>query len=180
MYLEKRTYIGNKYRKSGQLVKVVIPKNQKNASFPTEKIDNKRITNITEGVGQWRKANAIHQWFVDNVQDGNDDCKEYYVDIEKLKELLNICNKVLKASKLIKGKIKNGSTGTKKGWKDIIESGLVIEDPKVAMELLPTTSGFFFGGTDYDQYYIEDIKETIKILTKALKEDGDYYYNSSW
>ena len=25
-------------------------------------------------VCDWRKANHIHQWFVQNVQDGNDDC----------------------------------------------------------------------------------------------------------
>jgi len=27
----------------------------------------------------WRKANAIHRWFVENVQGGQDDCKPYYV-----------------------------------------------------------------------------------------------------
>ena len=25
-------------------------------------------------IASWRKANAIHKWFVDNVQDGVDDC----------------------------------------------------------------------------------------------------------
>ena len=40
--------------------------------------------------GYWRKANHIHQWFVENIQDGNDDCREYYVPRERLKELLEI------------------------------------------------------------------------------------------
>ena len=43
----------------------------------------------------WRKANQIHAWFVDNVQQGNDDCGEYYVSHEKLKELLDLVNKAL-------------------------------------------------------------------------------------
>ena len=43
----------------------------------------------------WRKANQIHAWFVDNVQGGNDNCGEYYVSHEKLKELLDLVNKAL-------------------------------------------------------------------------------------
>jgi len=43
----------------------------------------------------WRKANAIHKWFVDNVQDGVDDCGEYKVTKEHLIELHNACNDVL-------------------------------------------------------------------------------------
>lgn len=46
-------------------------------------------------VGYWRKANQIHNWFVENVQDGNDDCKEYDVSEEQLKELLELCKVVL-------------------------------------------------------------------------------------
>ena len=37
-----------------------------------------RVT-FTEMVGYWRKANHIHKWFVDNVQEGIDDYREYYV-----------------------------------------------------------------------------------------------------
>ena len=43
----------------------------------------------------WRKANQIHAWFVDNVQQGNDNCGEYYVSHEKLKELLDLVNEAL-------------------------------------------------------------------------------------
>lgn len=99
----------------------------------------------------WRKANQIHNWFVNNIQNGNDNCGEYYVSHEKLDELLNTCNEAL-ASK----------------------------DPKV----LAPAEGFFFGSTDIDQYYWEEIKRTIKGL-KAIKKHKDYdnlsfYYSSSW
>ena len=43
----------------------------------------------------WRKANQIHKWFVDNVQQGEDDCGDYYVSHEKLKELLTTCQQAL-------------------------------------------------------------------------------------
>jgi hypothetical protein len=52
--------------------------------------------NIVEmEVGYWRKANAVHQWFVKNVQDDVDDCKSYWVPREKLLELQDVCNQVL-------------------------------------------------------------------------------------
>jgi len=52
--------------------------------------------------------------------------------------------------------------------------------------LLPTTAGFFFGHTGYDEYYLRDIEDTITMLEEALEdvEDDDYnvsfYYQSSW
>jgi len=36
----------------------------------------------------WRKANAIHKWFVDNVQKGEDDCRSYRVGVDDLENLL--------------------------------------------------------------------------------------------
>lgn len=45
--------------------------------------------------GYWRKANAIHDWFVRNAQNGTDDCKKYPIKKERLKTLLNIC-KIIK------------------------------------------------------------------------------------
>jgi hypothetical protein len=61
---------------------------------------------------------------------------------------------------------------------------LTAMNSKIARELLPTQCGFFFGSTDYDEYYIEDVKYTIDIITKAL-ETTDFktqmiYYVSSW
>ena len=43
----------------------------------------------------WRKQNAIHNWFVKNVQNNNDDCGEYYVRQESLKELVSLCDQVI-------------------------------------------------------------------------------------
>ena len=48
-------------------------------------------------MGYWRKANAIHDWFVKNCQGGNDDCGYYYVGREQLLELKAACEQVLAA-----------------------------------------------------------------------------------
>ena len=51
-------------------------------------------------IGYWRKANQIHRWFVDNVQNGVDDCGEYKVTAEQLIQLRDECNQVLNNSSL--------------------------------------------------------------------------------
>ena len=62
--------------------------------FP-ELAADQTIQEVTVRVGYWRKANAIHQWFVDNVQDGEDNCASYYVSREALDELKAHCALVL-------------------------------------------------------------------------------------
>ena len=139
---------------------------------------------IIEDVGYWRKANAIHKWFVDNIQDGEDDCGYYEVAPEQLEELLNICKLIKQKCVLKKGKIANGYRIENGKKVPIMEDGEYIENPEVAAEYLPTQSGFFFGGTDYEQWYMKDIESTIEISTKVLKEtDFDnqmVVYTSSW
>jgi hypothetical protein len=54
-------------------------------------------------------------------------------------------------------------------------------DHSLAESLLPSASGFFFGATDYDEWYYNDITNTIKILEDALQsKGGEIYYSSSW
>jgi len=102
-------------------------------------------------VAYWRKANEIHKWFVENVQNGADDCGEYYVSREQLEELREACQAVL-------------------------------NDPDKAKTVMPTQSGFFFGSTEYDEYYLKDLRETVQQVEAALKcpEQWEFEYHSSW
>lgn len=54
------------------------------------------INEISAEAMYWRKANAIHAWFVRECQEGVDNCQEYWVTPEKLKELRDICREILK------------------------------------------------------------------------------------
>lgn len=157
-----------------------------NAKYPSWDIDHKYgWDSIIEQVGYWRKCNAIHNWFVKNVQDGIDDCNYHHEATEdKLEELLKTCYKVLENIELVDGKLNCGTQWRDGKCETVWRDGKVIEDYSVAEELLPTTSGFFFGGTDYNEWYVEDIKKTIEIVEKVL-ETTDFdkemiYYCSSW
>lgn len=50
-------------------------------------LTGKRVKQVEAEAMYWRKANAIHKWFVDNVQEGTDDCGNYAVSKEQLEEL---------------------------------------------------------------------------------------------
>jgi hypothetical protein len=60
----------------------------------------------------------------------------------------------------------------------------VIADPDLAPEKLPTQSGFFFGDTEYGEYYFADLTETVEQLEKVLGAFGEkewaFEYRSSW
>jgi hypothetical protein len=59
----------------------------------------------------------------------------------------------------------------------------VLKDRSRAGELLPPQSGFFFGGTELDQYYYDDLENTILMLQKILKnapESWEFEYRASW
>jgi hypothetical protein len=151
MYLSKKTYVKNwSFHKPEEKHSISIKKGGK----ARKDIKPKRVSYIVEEVMYWRKANAIHNWFVQNCQDGIDECQESYVSRKKLEELASICEEVVK-------------TGN--------------------VSLLETTSGCFFGGTDYDEWYFEECKNTGKTLRKLLAEEtpegcdeGYFYYQSSW
>ena len=51
-------------------------------------------TEVSFEAGYWRKANAIHKWFVDNIQKGDDNCAEYFVTKADLEMLRTLCKKV--------------------------------------------------------------------------------------
>lgn len=71
--------------------------------------------------------------------------------------------------------------------KNILSTLKLIKDEECAKEYMPTSEGFFFGSTDYDDYYFENVKKSIDIFSKLLafltSEDGkdyDVFYNASW
>lgn len=154
---------------------------------PVSGIQSDRISRVEEDVMYWRKANHIHGWFVDNVQGGNDDCGDYNVDDDKLRELLSVCKKVIKASKLVDGTVYTGTVYDKENPNGLVQrtAGKVIKDATVAKKLLPTTEGCFFGNDEYDEDYLNDVVATRDWAERMLADSkagvpGDIYYSSWW
>jgi hypothetical protein len=144
MYLKGKRYISSYFNEGDSEKAAKIAE-----LFP--ETSGLEIKEVMVEAGYWRKANAIHKWFVDNVQEGEDDCGNYYVGREQLAELRELCQKVL-------------------------------ADRSLAAEMLPPQSGFFFGGTDIDEWYFRDLEQTVKIIDNALTmpDSWDFEYTSSW
>lgn len=49
----------------------------------------------------------------------------------------------------------------------------VLEDRTKAEELLPTMEGFFFGNTEYNEYYFEDVEAVKDFITNKLLPQFD-------
>src|SRR6185369_13819470 len=121
MYLYRKTYVGNQYRKPEEQVEVVAPG-----------IRRERVSEIVEQVGYWRKANQIHAWFVEHACGGVDDCGDHYVDREQLAELLAVVRRVLKATKLVPGKVHSGTQYQAGKATELYEDGQAVLDPTIA------------------------------------------------
>lgn len=117
-------------------------------AFP--ELKGKRVKEVVVEAMYWRKANAIHAWFVKNCQEGEDDCGNYWVGREQLQELRELILQALKD--------RNAS-------------------------LLPPQGGFFFGSTDVNEWYWQDLEHTAEKLERVLVEFPDQWefeYHSSW
>lgn len=138
-----------------------------------------------EEVGYWRKANAIHGWLVENVQDGIDECQPSPVTIDQLRTLKALCERVIETAVMAPGKVRNGKRMTADGWEDIIEDGVTCTNADTVREILPPTQGFFFGSEDIDEWFLDDINMTVEIIEKCeeLYEDDSsitFTYRSCW
>ena len=163
MYLDRKQYVQNWSHQK---------ESEKHHIFGTAKghqIDMKNLKYLQFEVMYWRKANWIHKWFIDNIQDGIDDCGTYDVTSQQIEELVSLCKQVLKYLK---------------NEKSISAQVDIIND------MLPPQSGFFFGNEEMEtnddiEYYIDTLKETIQELgeVKTPKKgfhNDSFYYHASW
>ena len=119
---------------------------------------------ISYPVAYWRKANAIHNWFVQNVQDDRDECQKSYVSPQNLRDLREACEAVLAT-----------------------ENNSLLSVSEVAVEWgLAPKAGFFFGSTEYDEWYYQDLRYTVETINR-LESKGvfdnawtDIEYQASW
>ena len=153
MYLEARFHLSDYHQEEKSLRGAVLGA----MGFADE--DKHCLTDngvtVAVPVMYWRKADAIHKWFVDNCQNGEDNCRDACVSREQLTELLETCLK-LKIS---------GST-------------------EAASELLPSTGVSSSAAPNTTKYYWGEIADTAERLNKILENpkfaNADFTYSSSW
>lgn len=148
MYLEAELYVGGNFEHNEVTGTIEFTRRGK-----PWKIEPTELVKLTTAVGYWRKANAIHKWFVDNVQDGVDECQRSWVSKNQLIEL-----------------------------KARVEQELEAKGSERAGQALPPCEGFFFGSQEIDEWYYDDMEDTLKIVDKALAmpEEYDIIYQASW
>ena len=149
MYLHKKHYVMNWDWMSDKEKHTI---SVKQGGKKVNKINTERVAYIVELVMEWRKFNALHKWFVDNVQDGVDDCRESYVDIDDLKMLLETLTYVLE----------NKDTATEL--------------------LPPTNGFFFGTDVMDKWYWndIESTIIQLKNILEEDNSGAHFYYRSSW
>ena len=114
--------------------------------------ENNYTVSIEVNAIYWRKVNSVHQWFVDNIGGGVDECQRMYVKRKDLEDL-----------------------------RDLVKDTLIHRDK--ASLTLPPASGFFFGSTEIDEWYWEDLEYTARELDRVLanaKDSDDFFYQASW
>ena len=134
------------------------------------------------GVIYWRKANAIHKFFCDNgtlAKDGQENVGYYYIDRQDLMKLLDrihvITSDKIKVEDISYYDLDKDSNVTEK-----VEYKLNIT---AAEDLLPTTSGFFFGDTNYNYWYFRDLQRTADLIKRELADNPGHetwFYYASW
>jgi hypothetical protein len=149
MYLHKKHYVMNWDWMSDKEKHTI---SVKQGGKKVNKINTERVAYIVELVMEWRKFNALHKWFVDNVQDGVDDCRESYVDTDDLKMLLETLTYVLE----------NKDTATEL--------------------LPPTNGFFFGTDVMDRWYWndIESTIIQLKNILEEDNSGAHFYYRSSW
>lgn len=164
MYLRARTYVSDYAYQGGKeteefegiLSAIGLDRDDIEVETPSAYVD--------VGVAYWRKANAIHNWFIENLADGVDDCKPVYVNRKDLLELHTVLVEVMKVREMQEA------------------------DPDEALptaeDILPTVGGFFFGETEYDDWYWRQVEYTrdrlAVILANPKFADFDFEYRASW
>lgn len=118
------------------------------------------IARNLELVVQWRKFNALHRWFEVACNGGNETNCDWLP--VSLEQLAGLLTTLKR----------------------------VAANHELAPEVLPTQEGFFFGSTDYDESYLQDVDETIEALEKLLAEEAvlhaqgrrprQFFYYSWW
>jgi hypothetical protein len=171
MTLTKTIYIGGDYQHNKVTGSINILQDGKPI-----KVDLEKVTYIQEKAIYWRKANAIHSWFVSEVQDGEDECRPHDVSFKQLTELSTLCQRTIDQLQTVKMVQKEVPDHVHNSLKTMTVEMYDITPEE--LQISPT-SGFFFGSSDIDEGFVKYLQHTIDSIAE-LDPTADYEYCSSW
>lgn len=148
MYLTARRYIPRHEvvaRRQADAVLNLFPE------VDISKVDDYSGVAVEFQVGYWRKANAIHRYFVEQVDGGEDDCEPVAVGRDNLQDLLALCKAVLVVPESAEEKLPT-------------QGGFFFGDTEY--------------GEGYRMDLIRTIEILEGAL--ILPEEWDFYYRASW
>ena len=99
---------------------------------------NKLVDDNREEVMYWRKANQVREWFVRNAG----------LEAGSDCEVIEISEDQLQQL--------------------YDDCDKVVKNPKLASKVMPTSKGFLFGSTEYDDRYFDQLKETMDGLQRIF------------
>ena len=157
-YARKTTYKSfSKWDNSGRAKEVNYPEDLKTFSDYIYDRNFKSVETETRyQIGYFRKFNALHSYIVKTFADGLDNCQDVLLYKEDVEKIKKVLDDVLN----------------------------IHQQAEKAKEILPTQSGYFFGGTDYDEYYFEEVKVAADLMQNFLDnfdfESYQLVYQASW
>lgn len=122
-------------------------------------------------VGYFRKVNCLLPFF-----GYEDNCEYIAVEEYQMKELVKVAKALLKEHHAMNSSILSYKEmlevykDNKEQTKEIQEKmdALWENFAKIAHANLPTTAGFFFGSTKYNEWYVNDLTEIVNVFEEIL------------
>lgn len=119
-----------------------------------KKVDKQTGKTLNDELMYWRKANQIRQWFVKNTGYPEDG---NCIDHSVTKEQLE---------------------------KLVADCRAVLNNHRLARKIMPTSDGFFFGGTEYDEWYYRQLESTAnevgEIIADTDLDSEEIIYTEWW
>lgn len=143
-------------------------------------------------VGYFRKHHSIHKWFVNNIQNGNDDCGRYKISVKDIETLKELCEEIMThvTKEKPEPKFYMGINGQiEEVWQ--YDKYTVDEDgKKIIDEKLPSHHQSW-EGINYSDDYFYTVENCIEVLNKVIDFcNGNFFgiytdrktgeYNGEW
>lgn len=183
MYAIRRSIVNQRdYQPSEPGFSVLV----KRDGTPLESHQYESVT-VDERVMEWVDASHIQAWFAKNVQNGEENRREFQIENAHLEKLLAVCEKVLHASHLVPETDFSALTNI---WPSPTSEALrnhpkVIKNVSVAHKLLPARCDSRSTTEPYDEAYLKAVDDTRSWILRMLADRkdghrGSLFYSWSW